>query len=127
MSDRTSGATRTDGKLTFVDNTVDPATGTIVLKAIFANEDHQLWPGQFVHVQTTIGVDRAAIVVPAAAVQTGQKGSYVYVVKADQTVDLRPVKVLRAAGDQLLVSEGLRAGETVVTDGHLRQIGRAHV
>ncbi len=127
VSDRSSGVVRTDGRLSFVDNTVDPTTGTIVLKAIFENTDHLLWPGQFVQVQTTVGIDRAALVVPATAVQTSQIGSMVYVVTADQKVELRPVKVLRAAGDELLVSEGLRAGETVVTDGHLRLVPGARV
>ncbi len=122
VSDRSSGVARTDGKLSFVDNAVDPTTGTIVLKALFDNTDHTLWPGQFVQVQTRIGIDRAALVVPAAAVQTGQSGSMVYVVKADNHVELRPVKVLRSAGDQLLIASGLRAGETVVTDGHLRLV-----
>jgi membrane fusion protein, multidrug efflux system len=122
VSDRSSGIMRTDGKLSFVDNAVDPTTGTIVLKAIFDNQDHKLWPGQFVQVQTKVGIDRAALVVPSAAVQTGQSGSMVYVVKPDDHVELRPVKVLRAAGDQLLLSEGVRAGEVVVTDGHLRLV-----
>ena len=72
VSDRSSGAVRTDGRLSFVDNAVDLTTGTIVLKAVFANSDHLLWPGQFVQVQTTVGVDRAALVVPASAVQTSQ-------------------------------------------------------
>jgi multidrug efflux system membrane fusion protein len=120
VTDRTTGLVRTDGKLSFVDNTVDPTTGTIVLKAMFENSDHAFWPGQFVQVQTTVGVDSAAIVVPASAVQTGQLGAQIYVVKADQTVELRPVKVLRSAGDELLIAEGLREGETVVTDGQLR-------
>ena len=127
VTDRSSGLVRTDGKLSFVDNAVDPTTGTIVLKAVFENADHLLWPGQFVQVQTKIGVDLAALVVPAAAVQTGQSGSQVYVVTADQTVELRPVKVLRSAGDELVISEGLRAGETVVTDGQLRLVPGARV
>jgi multidrug efflux system membrane fusion protein len=127
VSDRTSDVARTDGKLTFVDNAVDPTTGTITLKAIFDNADHKLWPGQFVQVQTRTGIDRNALVVPAAAVQNGQNGSVVYVVKPDTSVELRGVKVLRAAGDQLLLSEGLRAGETVVTDGQLRLVPGAKV
>ena len=127
VTDRSSGLVHTDGKLSFVDNAVDPTTGTIVLKAVFENADHLLWPGQFVQVQTKIGVDLATLVVPAAAVQTGQSGSQVYVVTADQTVELRPVKVLRSAGDELVISEGLRAGETVVTDGQLRLVPGARV
>ena len=120
VTDRASGISRTDGKLNFVDNSVDPTTGTIVLKAIFENSDYKLWPGQFVQVQTRTGVDRGALVVPASAVQTGQSGSFVYVVSAENKVDLRTVKVIRAAGDQLLLAEGIRAGDTVVTDGQLR-------
>lgn len=127
VSDRTSGVARTDGKLSFVDNAVDPTTGTITLKAMFDNADHTLWPGQFVQVQTRIGLDRGALVVPAAAVQMGQAGAMVYVVKADERVELRPVKVLRASGDQLLIAEGLRAGETVVTDGQLRLVPGAQI
>ncbi len=125
--DRAHGVARTDGKLSFVDNAVDPTTGTITLKAVFDNADHRLWPGQFVQVQTRIGVDRGAIVVPAAAVQTGQSGAMVYVVNAAQTVELRAVKILRSAGDRLLLAEGLREGETVVTDGHLRLLPGSRV
>ncbi len=120
VTDRVSGLSRTDGTLTFIDNAVDPATGTITLKATFANADHALWPGQFVSVQLRLGVDRAAVVVPSVAVQTGQNSTQIYVVKPDRTLDIRLVKVLRTAGDTTLVAEGLRAGETVVTDGHLR-------
>lgn len=118
--DRAAGLTRTDGRLSFVDNSVDPSTGTIVLKAIFENTDHALWPGQFVHVQTETGVDRGAIVVPGAAVQTGQDYAQVYVVKPDHTVELRKVTVLRTENDLTLLSSGVQAGETVVTDGQLR-------
>jgi multidrug efflux system membrane fusion protein len=125
--DKASGVARTDGKLSFVDNAVDSTTGMITLKAIFENVDHSLWPGQFVQVQTRIGLDRGAIVVPAVAVQNGQSGSMVYVVMANNRVELRPVKVLRSAGDQLLIGEGLRSGETVVTDGHLRLVPGATV
>jgi multidrug efflux system membrane fusion protein len=118
--DRSSGIARTDGKLTFVDNSVDPTTGTITLKAIFENTDYKLWPGQFVQVQTQTGLDRGALVVPASAVQNGQSGSMVYVVNSESKAELRAVKVIRAAGDQLLLAEGVRSGETVVTDGQLR-------
>jgi multidrug efflux system membrane fusion protein len=115
-----SGLKREDGRLEFIDNTVDPATGMITLKAVFANADAALWPGRFVNVITQVGVDRDATVVPATAVQTSQNGSTAYVVKADLTVELRNVKVARAAGDAVLIAEGLRPGETVVTDGQLR-------
>ncbi|HVS51793.1 MAG TPA: efflux RND transporter periplasmic adaptor subunit [Opitutaceae bacterium] len=125
--DRNAGVVRTEGKLTFVDNSVDPTTGTITLKATFANEDHALWPGQFVQVQTQLGLDRGAIVVPSSAVQTGQSGAQVFVVKPDQSVDIRAVKVLRTAGDNSLIGEGVHAGETVVTDGQLRLVPGAKV
>lgn len=125
--DRVAGVVRTDGKLTFVDNAVDATSGTITLKATFANADHARWPGQFVQVQTQIGVDRGAIVVPTAAVQTGRDGQQVYILTKEGTVDLRPVKVLRAAGDFTLVAEGLGAGETVVTDGQFQLVPGARV
>jgi multidrug efflux system membrane fusion protein len=122
VSERTSGLRRDNGRLEFVDNTVDNATGMIMLKAVFANEDYALWPGRFVNVRTEVGVDRNAIVVPATAVQTSQSGSTIYVLKPDRTVELRTVKLLRTAGDSVLVAEGIKAGETVVTDGQLRLV-----
>ena len=118
--ERASGLRREDGQLKFVDNTVDATTGMITLKAEFPNADSARWPGRFVHVVTEVGVDRDAIVVPATAVQTSQNGSTVYVVKADQTVELRNVKIARAAGEFTLLAEGVQPGETVVTDGQLR-------
>jgi len=118
--DGTAGVSRDDGRLSFVDNAVDSTTGTITLKATFENADHALWPGQFVQVQTRVGLDHGALVVPSAAVQTGQNSAQVYVVKADKTIDIRAVKVIRTAGDTTLLGDGIRAGETVVTDGHLR-------
>jgi multidrug efflux system membrane fusion protein len=118
--DGTAGVTRSDGRLSFVDNAVDPNTGTITLKATFENSDHALWPGQFVQVQTRVGLDRGALVVPSSAVQTGQNAAQVYVVKPDKTIDIRSVKVVRTAGDNTLLADGVRPGETVVTDGHLR-------
>jgi multidrug efflux system membrane fusion protein len=127
VTDRTSGVVRTDGQLTFVDNAVDPASGTITLKATFENADQALWPGQFVHVQTQTGMDRGALLVPSAAIQNGQNGAQVFVVKPDQTVEIKPVKVLRTAGDDSLVSGPLRAGETVITDGQLRLVPGARV
>jgi multidrug efflux system membrane fusion protein len=110
------------GRITFVDNAVDQTTGTIKIKGTFANLDHRLWPGQFVNIVLTLTTDPAAIVVPAAAVQTGQQGTYVFVVKADQTVDLRPVAVARSNGTESVIKDGLRAGETIVTDGQLRLV-----
>ncbi|MFM8618751.1 MAG: efflux RND transporter periplasmic adaptor subunit [Opitutaceae bacterium] len=127
VTDRVAGVTRTDGRLSFLDNTVDPSTGMITLKAVFANDDQALWPGQFVQVQVRVGVDSGAVVVPTAAVQIGQNATQVFVVKADKTLDIRSVKILRATGDFTLIAEGVRAGETVVTDGHLRLTPSARV
>ncbi|WP_415908961.1 efflux RND transporter periplasmic adaptor subunit [Oleiharenicola sp. Vm1] len=120
VTERASGVQRTDGKLGFVDNAVDPTTGTVTLKAFFANADHALWPGQFVHVKTLVDVTRGVFVVPTTAVQTTQNGSTLYVVKADRTVELRRVKVVRTDGDRTLLATGVQDGETVVTDGQLR-------
>jgi len=108
------------GELTFLDNTVDRATGTITLKATFPNTDRILWPGEFVNAVLTLATEQNAIVAPTGAVQNGQQGTYAFVVKADETVESRPVTVARAAPDGLVIAEGLAAGETVVTDGQLR-------
>lgn len=120
VTERATGVVRTEGRLGFIDNAVDPATGTIVLKAFFENTDRALWPGQFVHVKTQVDIDRGVVVVPTTAVQTSQSGSTVYVVKADKTVELRNVKVARTDGDRTLLTAGVEDGETVVTDGQLR-------
>lgn len=127
VTERNSGLKRDNGQLEFVDNTVDAATGMITLKAVFANEDHALWPGRFVNVRTQVGVDLGAVVVPGTALQTSQTGSTIYVVKPDQTVELRNVKVARTVGDNVLVAEGIKGGETVVTDGQLRLVPGARV
>jgi multidrug efflux system membrane fusion protein len=108
------------GALTFVDNAVDATTGTILLKATFPNRDRGLWPGQYVNLTLRLANEPNAIVVPAPAVQTGQSGSYVYVIKADSTVESRPVTVARSPGGLAVVSNGLTPGERVVTDGQLR-------
>jgi len=108
------------GRITFVDNAVDPTTGTIKIKGTFPNESRHLWPGQFVNVSVTLKTDPHAIVVPTVAVQAGQQGQYVFVVKPDQTVELRNVTVVRAVDNESVIKDGLKAGETVVTDGHLR-------
>ena len=110
------------GRVNFIDNAVDPTTGTIKVKGTFANEDRRLWPGQFVNVTVTLTADPNAVVVPTPAVQTGQQGTFVFVVKPDQTVELRPVAVARLAGDETVVQSGVAGGETVVTDGHLRLV-----
>jgi len=108
------------GKLSFIDNTADPTTGTIRLKAEFANTDKALWPGQFVNVVLTLYEQKDAIVTPSAAIQSGPSGQYVYVVKPDQTVELRTIKVARSEGDDTVIASGLQAGEQVVTVGQLR-------
>ena len=108
------------GELTFINNTVDEATGTILLKATFPNEESVLWPGQFVNVELTLSELTNAVVVPSPAIQTGQNGEYVYVLKPDQTVDERPVTIGITYQGRTVVQKGLAAGETVVTDGQLR-------
>ena len=108
------------GELTFIDNAVDVTTGMIQLKARFANEDNALWPGQFVQVALTLSELSDAIVVPSQAIQVGQNGEYVFVVKPDQTVEMRPVKRGDTLQEETVVLSGLQADETVVTDGHLR-------
>ena len=108
------------GKLSFIDNTTDASTGTIKLKAEFANTDKALWPGQFVDVVLTLTHQDNAVVVPATAVQNGPNGQYVFVVKPDRSVDLRDIKVARNEGDISVMASGLKPGETVVTVGQLR-------
>ena len=115
------------GTLTFVDNTVDRATGTIQLKATFPNRNRRLWPGQFVNTIVRLAEQTNAIVVPSQAVETGQKGTFVYVLKADQTAEIRPVSVERNAGADAVVSSGLQPGETVVTDGQIMIFPGAHL
>ncbi len=120
VTDRSSGIKRENGRLEFIDNTVDPTTGMITLKATFPNEDQALWPGRFVYVVTQTGIDAGAIVVPTTAVQNSQTGATVYVLKSDSTVELRTVQVARTDHDTTLLTTGVKAGETVVTDGQLR-------
>ncbi len=115
------------GTVTFIDNAVDPTTGTIKIKGSFANEDRRLWPGQFVNVVVTLKTDSAAVVVPTAAIQAGQQGDFAFVVKPDQTVDLRTVIVDRTAGTESIVKDGLKPGETVITDGQLRLVAGSRI
>src|SRR5437870_507592 len=115
------------GKLSLVDNTVDPATGTVRLKATFINEDRRLYPGQFVNVVLTLGTANQATVVPSQAVQVGQDKSFVYVVKADGTAEMRTVKTGTAMDTMTVIDEGLKLGEQVVTDGQLRIVPGAKV
>ena len=115
------------GRITFVDNAVDQTTGTIRIKATFPNEARHLWPGQFVNVSVTLTTDAHAIVVPTTAVQASQQGQYVFVVKPDQTVELRTVTVARTSDNDTIIKQGLKAGETVVTDGQLRLISGSRI
>ena len=108
------------GELTFVNNTVDEATGTIQLKATFPNENNALWPGQFVQVVLTLSELTNAVVVPTQAMQTGQNGEFIYVVKPDQTIEKRTVTAGITYQGETVVTRGLEAGETVVTDGQSR-------
>ncbi len=108
------------GRLTFVDNSVDPQTGTIRLKATFQNADRSLWPGQFVDVSLLLTTEPHAVVVPSLAVQAGQQGPYVFVIDAQSQAELRPVTVARIEGDESVIASGITPGEVVVTDGQLR-------
>lgn len=113
---------REKGQITFVDNAVDPTTGTIRLKGIFENTHKHLWPGQFVNISVILSVRKNAVVVPSQAVQIGQKGAFVFVVKQDATAEIRPVAVGPASGGITLVETGLQPGEQVVIDGQMRVI-----
>lgn len=115
-----AGARAAAGTLDFVDNTVDPATGTIQLRATFANADRALWPGEFVRVTLTLDEQRDALVVPAQAVEAGPDGAYVFVVKPDHTVAQRPVAVDRTVGAETVLARGVTPGEQVVVDGQSR-------
>lgn len=115
-----SGKIVASGTLVFVDNAVDSTTGTIKLRAQFANKDNALWPGQFVNVAMKLYDQKDAIVVPTQAVQTGPDGQYVFVVKPDMTTEVRKVIVDRTDGDNAVVGKGLASGEQVVVRGQLR-------
>jgi multidrug efflux system membrane fusion protein len=108
------------GRVTFIDNTVDASTGTIKLKGTFQNSSQGLWPGLFVQVTLNLTDEAGAIVVPGTAVLPSASGQYVYVVKADNTVEVRPVTVARQVDEDMIIERGLAEGEVVVTDGQLR-------
>ena len=108
------------GTVSFLDNAVNPATGTIKLKGVFANRSRKLWPGQFTDVLMTLGQRKNAVVVPTNAIQTSQQGEFVYVVKSDNKVEMRQVTSAASSGEETVIGKGLAAGETVVVDGQLR-------
>ena len=110
------------GTLSFFGNAVDPSTGTIQLKGTFPNTDRRLWPGQFANVVLTLAVRSGAVVVPSEAIQTGQQGQYVFVVRPDLTVEARPVTPGEIFEGQTVIGKGVAAGEKVVTDGQLRLV-----
>ncbi len=115
------------GKLSLVDNTVDVTTGTVRLKAIYQNDDRRLYPGQFVNIVLTLGIENQAVVVPSQAVQIGQDKSFVYVVNADMTAQVRNVKTGATIDNMTVIEDGLKPGEQVVTDGQLRLVPGAKV
>ena len=126
-SPQQGGAPLATGTLTFIDNNVDTTTGTITLKATFPNRNRALWPGQYVNIAITTDNRAGALVVPLRAVQTGQKGPYVYVVKGGHDVEMRPVSIYKTIDQDAIIDKGLHAGETVVTDGQLRLTPKSKV
>ena len=116
-----------EGRLTFIDNGVDTTTGMFKLKATFPNKDRRLWPGQFVDVALELSTRKKALVVPTKAIQTGQQGEYVYVVRGDNTAESRPVKTAGVYQNLTVISDGLNAGERVVVNGQLRVAPNAKV
>jgi multidrug efflux system membrane fusion protein len=121
------GRTPPQGVLAYFENTIDPATGTLSARGQFPNTDERLWPGQFVEVNVTLRIEPHAITVPSPAVQNGQAGTFVFVVKPDSTVEMRPVTVARTVGTESVIASGLAAGEHVVTSGQLRLVPGATV
>ena len=118
--DRDNSTVLGKGTLTVIDNQIDISTGTIRLKATFPNEDLQLWPGEFVNVRLLLTTRKDAVVVPVPVIQHGPNGTYAFVVKEDQTVEIRPLKVGQVDGGEALVEEGLQAGEQVVVEGQYK-------
>jgi membrane fusion protein, multidrug efflux system len=114
------GESPVEGFVAFIDNSIDVQSGTIAVRATIPNDDETLWPGEFVSVTTILRVEPDAVVVPAPAVQIGQNGTYVFVIKPDQTVDVRPVTVERSQGGESIIAKGLAKDERIVVDGQLR-------
>ena len=127
VSQKDGGVPLAEGRLSFVDNAVDPTTGTISLKATFANQNRALWPGEYVNVAMTVASRSGAVVIPAQAVQMGQRGQYVYVVKDGNAVEMRPVTVGQQVEQQAIIDRGVQPGETVVTDGQIRLTPKSKV
>jgi multidrug efflux system membrane fusion protein len=125
--DRENHQALADGELTLLNNQIDTATGTVLLKAKFSNPKHLLWPGQQVDARLVLRQQADALTVPAAAVQRSQDGLFVYVIEAGGTVRAQPVKVAESDAGRMQVLEGLKAGERVVTDGQFRLMPGAHV
>ena len=116
-----------EGRLTFIDNGVDPTTGTLKLKGTFPNGDRRLWPGEFVDVALVLSTQKNVVVVPTKAIQSGQQGEYVYVVRTDSTAESRPVKTAGAYQNVTLIADGLKPGEQVIVNGQLRVAPNAKV
>lgn len=116
---KVQGESEASGVLTFIDNAVDPQTGMIKLKGTFMNTDRRLWPGQYADVSLTLGTVRNAVVVPSAAVQTGQDGQFIFVIKNNKA-EMKKVTIGRIVGSDTVVQSGIDAGDQVVTDGQLR-------
>ncbi len=109
-----------EGTVAFFENAIDTTSGTISIRGTFANDEQRLWPGEFLTVSVTVRDDPNALVVPSAAVQQGQAGTYVFVIKDDSTAEIRPVTIDRTVAGRVVISKGLSAGEKVAVDGQLR-------
>jgi membrane fusion protein, multidrug efflux system len=119
--------TKQSGVMAFVENTVDPNTGTVTAKAKIANANEGLWPGQFVKAEIILGVEPDALAVPGAAVQLGPQGPYIFVIKDGNVAELRPITIKRTQNLESVIGSGLKAGESVVVDGQLRLVNGAPV
>jgi multidrug efflux system membrane fusion protein len=115
------------GSVAFIENTVDPMTGTVMVKAKIANANEGLWPGQFVKAEVVLGIEPEALSVPAPAVQLGPQGPYIFVVKGDNVAEVRPITINRTQSGESVIGSGLKVGEQVVTDGQLRLVNGASV
>jgi multidrug efflux system membrane fusion protein len=125
--DRGNTSTLDEGALAVVDNEIDPATGTVKLKATFPNNELKLWPGKFVNARLILTTRKDATVIPSSVVQRGPQGTYAYLIKPDKTVEMRPIKVAQTEANLTLVDEGLKPGEQVVVDGQYKLQPGAHV